>query len=180
MLDSRGGRILAVVVLLGLLFGAMVWHGTVEPNPALGSYPDHEEIERGEVDTGDAVVVSGTVVGTDPVVLETTVELVVDGAYEEHTLRMTLVGSGDVYDVGQDVQVFGTYAGDRTVRTESTVTIGSQPYTYSVSFVAGLWVLGRLLARWRVDLADLSFRRREDPIRPVERLRGLLATGGDR
>jgi hypothetical protein len=179
MLDSRSGRVIAVALLLGLLFGAMVWHGTVEPNPALGSYPSHEEIERGDVAPGDAVVVTGTVVETDPVVLENDVELVVDGAYEERPLRVTVVESGGSYEEGQTIQVFGTYAGDRTVREGSTITIGSRPYTYTISFLAGLWVLGRLIYRWRVDLADLSFRRREDPLRPVERLQEALPLGGE-
>ena len=180
MLDSRGGRLLGVVVLLGLLFGAMVWYGTVEPSPALGAYPSHDEVERGVVDAGDAVVVSGRVVETDPLVVDKTVHLVVDGAYEKRTLRVTVVGTDRSYEVGQTVQVFGTYAGDRTVRASNAVTAGSRSYAYAVSFLAGLWVLGRLAAGWRVDLGTLALRRRERHRGVVALLRDALPGGGDR
>jgi hypothetical protein len=139
-------RALGVVVLVGLLCGLFVWAGTASPNPAANRYPGTTDLlEDYDAYVGERVQVGGTVVGTDPVVIEMS-----DGvASRELTVRNT----GNPVEVGEQLVVFGTLrAGDAVVVADSRVREPWEAqYMYVVSFLGGLWVLWRLVNGWTIN-----------------------------
>ena len=155
-MTPRGRRLLAVAFLIGLLVGLSVLHGTLVPTATDGRYPGPEAIAINEdVPTGNAVTVWGTVVATDPVVIET--------EPRGQSVRFTLTGEpvADV-SVGTTVGVHGTLASPNNVAVDRALL--QEPwelrYLYIISFVAGLWVLGRFLRGWHLDGSTLSFQPR--------------------
>ncbi|TQQ81378.1 hypothetical protein [Halonotius roseus] len=155
-MTPRGRRLLVVGLLIGLLAGLSVWHGTLAPNAADGRYPGPEAIATdGDAVVGDQVTVWGTVVTTDPVVIETDPR--------GQPVRFTLTGES-VADaaVGTEIGAHGTLQSVETVTVERALI--QEPwelqYLYLISFGAGLWVLGRFLRGWSLDLSTLSFQPR--------------------
>jgi len=156
-MTPRGRRLLAVGLLVGLLVGLSVWHGTLAPSAADGRFPGPEAIATdGDSLVGERVTVWGTVVATDPVIIET----------EPHgePVRFTLTGK-PVADAtpGTAVGAHGTLRSADRIAVERTLPQAAWElwYLYVISFVAGLWVLGRFLRGWRVDLTTLSVSSRE-------------------
>jgi len=154
----RGRRLLAVAVLVGLLVGLLVWHGTLVSTAADGRYPGPEAIAINEnVPTGDAVTVWGPVVATDPVVIET--------EPRGQPVRFTLTGE-PVAGVsgGTTVGVHGTLAAPDNVAVDRALV--QEPwelrYLYWISAIAGVWVLGRFLRDWFFDGTTLSFQPRSE------------------
>jgi hypothetical protein len=162
MLESRVARVVAVVVLLGALFSLTVWYGSLSPDPTVGAYPGTEEL-AGDYDRylGERVAIGGRIVGTEPVVI--VAEYGVDSE-----LRLRVVGLDDsVRPVkGDQLRVFGTVEPGRTVRALNAFTVPAWGIRYmlSVSFLAGLWMLGRIIRYWRVDWGSLALSRRERPL----------------
>jgi len=156
-MTSRGRRVLAIGLLLGLLFGLSVWHGTLAPNATDGRFPGPEAIAAdGNSLGGDRVTVWGTVVATDPIVIET--------EPRGEPVRFTLTGQAVAgAPVGSSVGVHGRLQSATTVAVERALLQEAWElrYLYVISFVAGLWVLGRFLRGWRVDLTTLSVSPRE-------------------
>ncbi|RJX48493.1 hypothetical protein [Halonotius pteroides] len=155
-MTPRGRRLLAVALLVGLLAGLSVWHGTLVPHATDGRYPGPEAIVINEdVPTGDAVTVWGTVVAADPVVIET--------EPRGQSVRFTLTGE-PVADVSVDttVGVHGTLASPNNVAVDHALLQESWElqYLYGISAIAGLWVLGRFLRGWYLDGSTLSFQPR--------------------
>lgn len=147
------GRLAAAVLLVGVLVGLFLWAGTITPAADDRGFPDDDEVgPTPEAYVGERVSLSGTVVATDPVVVE--VEYGVDG-----TRTVTVTGVGATVDRGDSLRAFGTLTDDSTLSADRTVV--REPwelrYMYGVSFLAGLWVLGRTLRRWRVDVDRLAF-----------------------
>jgi hypothetical protein len=147
MLQSPRGRGIALVGTLVLLFGLLVWAGTLEPAPSAGSFPGPDWY--GENPTrflGERVDGTGHVVGTDPVRV----------AFEYgvgETVTITLEGVDHAVSEGRRIRVFGVLtAPDRIDVVESfTTPPNGMPYAYVVSFLAGLWALYRILRTWSVD-----------------------------
>jgi hypothetical protein len=166
MLDTRRARLLAVALLLAALFGVLVWHGTLDPDPRQGRYPDEGDLAGdAAAHVGDRVAISGTVVETDPAVVRARYTAVVDGDVERGTARYRVRDPPADLAVGQRVQVFGTLVGGRTVAPSNVTRYGDAPgYMFLVSLLAGLWVLARLVVHWRLERADLSLRRRDRPL----------------
>jgi len=156
-MTSRGRRLLAIGLLLGLLFGLSVWHGTLAPNATDGRFPGPEAIAAdGDSLVGDRVTVWGTVVATDPIVIET--------EPRGEPVRFTLTGQAVAgARAGGSVGVHGRLQSATTVAVERALLQEAWElrYLYVISFVAGLWVLGRFLRGWRVDLTTLSVSPRE-------------------
>lgn len=180
MLETRAQRVIALPLLLGALVGLAVWFGTVPPNPELGYYPtaDHLMVDDDSY-VGEQVQVSGTVVETDPV--EVFVEYASwDGErYRIGSGRLRVTGAVGAVQEGQAVQIYGTVQPGGTIRaTESVVVpVEDQLYMYTVSFLAGLWVLARLVRGWTVVPEQFAIRRRSRPIRVVESIRARLRAG---
>jgi hypothetical protein len=166
MLTTRRARLGTVVVLVGLLIGLCVWFGTLGPAPNAGRYPTAENIVHDQQSYQDTrVVVSGTVVETDPVVIEAQYETVVNGQFVSDTTRFTIMGTTESIRSGHELQVFGTLTDAHVVHAANTVAIPPQRflYMYLISFLAGLWVLGRLVQTWSFDGRTLSIHRRSTP-----------------
>lgn len=179
MLRSPRARLLALVVLLAALFGLVVWHGSLTPAPDAGAYPGSAELAADyDGHLGDSVAVEGEIVGTDPVVIES--EHGVD-----ESIRLTVVGLGsDVgIEAGAILRVFGVVSPDRTISAENAFVVPAVGplYARGISFLAGLWVLFRVVRRFRFDRTELGLVRRERPL-PARSLlgRGRSSTGGER
>lgn len=159
-----------VAVLLALLFGLCVWYGTSGVAPGLGVYPTEELVgpTPGEY-VGDLVDLSGTVVETDPV------EIRVRYGGESQRI-LTVTGVQTPVEPGDELRVFGRLVDEDTVRATRAFAVPplGYLYTYTVSFLAGVWVLIRLASQWRYD-STKGFVRRTDPL-TLDSLRTVAGT----
>lgn len=136
---------LAVGVLLCVLLGLCVWFGTLGPAPSLGAYPDSRDVGAAPTEhVGSQVEISGTVVDTDPVVI--TLD------YEPTSPRVVVTGLQIDVDRGDGLRAIGTLTDERTVRATNAFVVPrwGTTYTIVISFVAGLWVLTRIVTGWRI------------------------------
>ncbi|WP_254531734.1 hypothetical protein [Natrinema gelatinilyticum] len=147
------GRLLAGIVLLAALLGLVYWTGATGVEPLERGYPDEVDVTQNrEAYVGDRVALGGIVVETDPVVIATQRSgygrFTVVGAHE------TLQHSSVTLETGDRVTAFGTLEDESTLVADRTVTdrLRDTLYMVVVSFVAGCWVLGRLVRRWRLDV----------------------------
>lgn len=157
MVAERSTRWLALVGLVGVLTVLLFAAGTLAPAPELHAYPDADDLgEDYAAHQGDPVEVEGTVVRTDPVVIEADY-----GA--DRRLVLTVLGVEESVEIGQELRVFGTSRPDHTITAHETVAVSPWEtyYAWAASFVAGVWVLGRFLRGWRFDRATSSFTPRE-------------------
>ena len=141
-------RALLVCVLFAVLFGTFVAYGSLDPAPERNVYPDHRDLaDDYDSYVGDRVVVSGEVLSTDPLV-------VAAGDGRGGTVEYRIVRTSKRPAVGESLRVFGVARADRTVAARDGFVVGDGGSTYAVgiSALAGLWVLARLVRRWRLDL----------------------------
>lgn len=151
-------RLLAVGAVLVCLVGLFVWTGTVSPNPALNDFPGNDQVgPNPDAYVGQHVSLSGTVVATDPVIVE--VQYGIDERRE-----ITFENLDEHVVEGQHVNAFGTLTDESTLKVENALVRSpwEKWYMYAVSFLGGLWVLGRLLVHWRFDRNRLAFVPRGD------------------
>ena len=151
-------RFALIAVLLVVLAGLFVWAGTIEPDPDNNNFPGETEVlDDPDQYVGQQVSISGTVVETDPLTIE----------ISDRNQRTTVIIENANPDVspGDHLSVFGTLQSENTVSAENTVRRASWEayYMYVVSFLAGLWVLARLLNRWTVDPDTWSVVPRTEP-----------------
>lgn len=150
MLTTVRGRLGLLLTLVALLFGLAVWYGSLAPAPALGAYPSQEHLAT-DYDRylGERVTVDGSVQTTDPVTI--TAEY---GAGQ--TIRLTVTGLSTSVSEGETLRVYGVVEPDSTIRAINAFTVPRRGlwYTWTVSFVAGLWVLGRIIRYWKLDTGD--------------------------
>ena len=145
-------RLLAIVALLGGLAVMFVWAGTLSPDPAMNNYPGNAEVgPQPEAYVGQQVSIGGTVVATDPAIVAV--------EHPDRTHVVTLEGLDESVVEGQQVSAFGTLTDAATLQVENALVRSPWEtwYMYAVSFLGGLWVLGRILAHWRPDRARLAF-----------------------
>ncbi|MUV88820.1 hypothetical protein GJ629_02045 [Halapricum sp. CBA1109] len=150
-------RVLSLSVLLGALFGLVVWYGTLQPAPGLGAYPDNSEfVADTEPYVGEQVTLTGTVVATDPLTVA-----VSDG---QHTRELVVTGVSVTVESGETLRAFGTLTDRSTLRAESGFGVppSGHYYAWTISFLAGLWVLARLVRHSRIDRGTLALAIRED------------------
>jgi len=165
-------RTVAIVGLLALLFGLTVWYGALAPAPGLGAYPGAEELAH-DYDRylGERVTLGGRVIATDPVTI--------DAEYgNRRTIRLTVTEPPPGIEDDDFVHLYGVVQPDRTIRTIDGFAVPrvGHWYTWTISFLAGLWVLGRIVRYWRVDPTDWTLTRRPTPLRigVVARVRTVL------
>ncbi|WP_042665023.1 hypothetical protein [Haloferax sp. ATB1] len=140
-------RIVGILVLLGCLFGLMVWFGSLAPTPEVGAYPGSEELGTDyDAWVGDQVSLTGTVTDTNPLTISAEY-----GAGEHVRVRVT--NAAVDAQQGDSLSVYGVVEPDRTIRSLNAYTVSpaNYLYMYAVSFLAGLWVLGRIIRSWRLD-----------------------------
>ncbi|WP_254525236.1 hypothetical protein [Natrinema caseinilyticum] len=150
---GQAGRLLAGIALLAALLGLVYWTGAVGAEPLERGYPDEVDVTQNrDAYVGDRVAIGGIVVETDPVVIATQRSgygrFTVVGAHE------SLQHSSVTLETGDRVTAFGTLEDESTLVADRTVTdrLRDTLYMVVVSFVAGCWVLGRLVRGWRLDL----------------------------
>lgn len=157
----------AIVVLLGVLVVLMIGYGLVTPEPALGSYPSTGDIvvDYGQ-HVGDRVEVKGTVIRTDPAIIEDEYDIWVGDRYQTGTVRIRITGLERSVRPGQELWVFGVAQPDGNVEAINSVVVpaGARLYTYAISALAGVWVLYRLLRGWSFNRTTLALTPRETPL----------------
>lgn len=157
--ESSWARFVAILVLLGILPGLMIWYGSLAPAPAAGEYYGTDQLTSDYAQYhGERVVVSGPVLSTNPVVIDA-----VEGPI---TYRLTITNVGSPLSKGEYLSVYGVVLEDRTIRAITAYTVPQRGfwYAYVTSFVAGFWVLGRLLSHWRLNRDPLGLTPRETPL----------------
>ncbi|WP_408958946.1 hypothetical protein [Natrinema sp. 74] len=154
---GQRGRLLAGGALLVVLFVLLSWSGTVATAPLDPAYPDGVEVTSNrDAYVGDSVVIGGSVVETDPVVVATRASgygrVTVANAHDSRLHSTAPLEQGD------DVTVFGTLTDDSTLEAERIITdeIRDTLYMLAISLVGGCWVLARLVRGWRIDRDRLA------------------------
>ena len=173
MLESSRSRVLAVVCCLVVLGGLFVVHGTIAPDPERNHYASNGELAADyDAHVGDRVVLGGTAAETDPVVLT-----IGDGSDGEER-HLVLEGLEDV-TAGEDLWLSGTVQPGETITVERAVVRESweRQYMYVVSFLGGVWVLGRFLREWRFEAREVAFVPREDTTEETTRTDGRFERG---
>jgi predicted acyltransferase (DUF342 family) len=157
--DRPARRLAGIAILLVALCGLLVWGGTVTHEDAANDVPGNDAVGVApDAYAGERVSLDGTVVATDPVVIEAEY-----GISEAFTV--TVRGVEGPVAVGDHLSAFGTLETGGTSETDATLvadrTIVRAPwelwYMYVVSFLGGLWVLWRTLRDWRFDTDRLAF-----------------------
>lgn len=154
---SRGQRALLILVLLIGLSSLLVWGGIDRtPAPELGEYPDGEEIaQQPDEYLNEQVSLWARVVSTDPLVVRT--------EYGTETgvksIRLEIVDLETTVTKGNIVQVFGDLIGPKTVQATNIVVVpqSGRWYAWVTSFIAGLWVLIRIIRHWKIDIKTGAF-----------------------
>lgn len=154
--SSNRFRLLAIFALLVCLAGMFVWAGTLTYDTSMNNYPSNSDVAPDpEAYVGQQVSLRGTVVATDPIVIE------ID--HPEAT-QITLKNVDKQVSEGDQISAFGTLTDPETLTVENALVRAPWEawYMYAVSFLGGLWVLGRLVTQWRPDRDHLAFRPRGD------------------
>lgn len=163
----RGATLAALLLALCALF---VLGGAAWPTPP-DTPPTYEDLDRNyEAHVGETVERAGTVVDTDPVILELTYD---SGVFETTAFRLELEGTPPV-EVGDSVYFYGKLRPGRTVDVDAERTLVRSPweirYMYRVSALAVLLVVARFVNGWRFRPRRLAFAPREETL--YRRLRG--------
>ena len=153
---ARLVRALVFVVLLAVLFGLCLWYPLQPPAPEVGAYPDSEDVLH-DTDrwVGEPVSVSGPVVDIDPLTMRLSTS--------QETRRVAVRGSSLAVEEGDRLRVFGTLEDPQTVtfRDGFAVPQDGLLYTYAVSALAVLWVVGRSLRHLWIQHSPLGITVRE-------------------
>lgn len=157
---SPPARFLTIAILLVLLAGLFVWAGMIEPNPTHNNYPGATDIhENPDQYINEKVRVGGTVTSIDPLTIK-------GEPVPGETVSFVIEDATTDVSAGAHLTIFGTLQQDNHVTAINTYH--RQPwelyYMYIVSFLAGLWVLARLLNRWRVDTTIWGIVPRTSPL----------------
>ena len=156
--ETWSTRLLTVFLLVALLTGLLLWAGTLDPAADRNVYPDENEFGADyNAYVGSQIETDGTVHTTDPLVIDVRP----DG---QPAIELTLVNMDPrTLRVGDEISVFGTLKPNGIVDvTNPTVrNPWEYYYMYFVSFLAGLWTLGRFLRDWTLNTERLSFIPRE-------------------
>jgi len=142
-MSPRWTLLWSLLLLICVLGGLFLWAGTLDPNIQNHRYPDSADVAANpELYVGASVEVSGTVIETNPAIITVT------SGTETQNLEITNVEKP--ISEGETVFVFGTLQDTNTIEANSVVsrTALAERYMLIVSFVAGLWVLARLIKDW--------------------------------
>lgn len=107
----------------------------------------------------DGPVESGGIVqDTDPVVIRVDTR--------EGTERVTITGVTIEPEPGDKARVYGTLVEPATIDAHTAFVVPQQGrwYAWGISFLAGLWVLARLIRHWTVTWSTLGFEPRAEPL----------------
>lgn len=170
MITTARGRLVVVVLLLAAHGALFPLYATQPVNPDAGRFPDSDEfLSEPNRYLGDRVTAGGVVISTDPLVLR------VGGSDEPTCVEIT--DSKLSPEVGDKVRAFGILTDSKTISATDAFAVPRRGlwYAWSVSVLAGLWTLWRLVAHWTVDPSTLAFQPRERPLTLAR-----LVSGGER
>jgi hypothetical protein len=174
MIETARGRLVLVVVLLlgqSVLFPL---YAQQPVNPDAGVYPRSGDfLENPDQYIGERVVTGGIVQQVSPIVIEVRAD--------QGTHLLTITGTTLTPNIGDKLRVYGTLTGPRTIHSSNAFVVprGGLWYTWVVSFLAGLWVLARLIRHWTVEWSRLSFSRRDTPLTVRRVVARLTSTRGE-
>jgi cytochrome c-type biogenesis protein CcmE len=151
-------RVLIFVMLLVGLAGLLILAGTISPNPPLNDYPGSDAVvadSSGHV--GQSVTLDGTILTTSP----PTIEVESDTGESMH---VTLRNFDRDATRGDEIVAFGTLEADTVLDVDRAIVRHPWEFTYMylVSFLGGLWVLGRIIQHWRYNRNQLAFTPRSE------------------
>jgi hypothetical protein len=167
MIETGKGRLLVIVLLLAVQAALVPMYATQPVNPDAGVFATGERFtENPDEYVGTRVVAEGRVLQTAPTVIR------VETSQGVH--RLTVVDSSLSPTDGDKLRVYGVLAQPNMVRSIHAFVVPQSGlwYTWGVSFLAGLWVLARLIRHWRLDSTRLCFSPRETPLSVRRLLRG--------
>lgn len=168
MLESRRGRVGGVLMLLIVLSGLCLVFGTQTAVQTKAPLPgaDHLGYDVSRY-VGEPVEVSGVVINTDPVVIGSEYNYYADGERHGGFFTLTVRNIGQPVAEGELIEVYGVLESENAMTAQTIVAVPARNflYMYLVSLLAGLWVMGRLLAHWRLDPSMLAITKRSTPIR---------------
>jgi hypothetical protein len=135
---------------------------------------ENKFIESANQFLGGPVVTSGIVQETTPLVIK------VETNQGKHQVRIT--DSGLSPDPGHKVRVYGILTESRKIQALNVFIVPQSGlwHTWTISFVAGLWVLFRLVRHWTVDISALCIYRQESPLSILNRASSNGSLGGER
>ena len=168
--DTRRARIAAVGLLLLVHVVLFPAYGAQPVNEDAWVLPGPDEFTATpDAYVGDRVATTGIVETTSPLVLRVTTT--------RGPQRITIVGFAATPDVGDKVRVYGTLTEPGRIDAHNGFVVPQRGswYAWGISFLAGLWVLARLLRHWTVDIKTLGFRPRAEPL-TVSRVIGRVTT----
>jgi hypothetical protein len=136
-LSLRIRTLIIIILLLGYTPALFVELRGQTSAPLYENYESH---------VGETVYdLNGIVVSTDPVEIS-----VADGR-----LRLTVREINTAVNSGDKIRIFGTVKPDKIIEAENVIVAAqssSQLRTYLISFIAGLWVLFRIIRDFDINL----------------------------
>ncbi|MFU8868466.1 hypothetical protein [Natronococcus sp.] len=159
---GQGVRLLAIGLVVVALAGLIVWAGASPAEPMESDLPDETEVPNDRAGhVGEAVILGGEVVETDPVVIATRAS-----GYGQFTVieaDAAVQNTDEPLEVGDQVTASGTLEDEDTLAAERATVQepGDTQYMMLISLLGGLVVVGRVLRDWRFDLERLAFVPRE-------------------
>lgn len=159
MLETARARIMLICLLL-LGQAALFPLYAVQPvNEDAWELADETEFLDDPDRYLDGPVESGGIVqDADPVVIR------VDTT--DRTERVTITAATIEPELGDKVRVYGTLVEPATIDAHTAFVVPQQGrwYAWGISFLAGLWVLARLIRHWTVEWSTLGFEPRTEPL----------------
>lgn len=147
---ALGRRAVGLVALCCLSVTLLVWFGSLGPAPGVGAFPTGDALatDYGE-HVGSEVVVTGPVIDRNPLTVATGLD---------RSLRLQVVGYDGQPDPGTRLRLHGTALGGKRLQVSSGFAVPDRGlwYTWGISFLAGLWVIARLVRGWTIDRDVLS------------------------
>lgn len=174
MYDTARARIFLIGLLLAGHVALFPLFALQSPNPAAGVFPTEQEfIGAGDEYIGNQVTTEGTVQSTAPIRIQ------VQTTSGTHSIRITGIDSSPA--VGDNLRVHGQLRGPTTIHATTVLVVPQQDrwYAWGISFLAGLWVLSRLIRHWTIDRRTLGFHPRARPLSVRHLLWGRFRQEGD-
>lgn len=159
MIYTAKQRIFVVVILLFIQIALFPAYAKQPTNSDAGVYPNVGDIlECPDKYVGHRIETGGITRQTDPLVIEV---VTTRGDYP-----ITVTDTELTPKTGDKVRVFGILTDPHTIRSIDAFV---QPrtgrwYAWGISFLAGLWVLSRMIRYWTVDPTTMGFYPREAPL----------------
>lgn len=159
MIDTKRSRLVAVVLLLAAHVALFPVFATQPVNQAAGVLPGEEEfLNSPDQYLGTQVETGGIVVDESPLTIqvETT----------RGTQQLQIWGFPANPAQGDKIRVAGTLRESTAIDAHNGFVVPQRGrwYAWGISFLAGLWVLTRLIRHWRTDRSTLGFVRRPRPL----------------